>query len=136
MTEEEIDAIIAAGQYHPNVAWRRIPGKGRGVFALRAFSKGAILDWAPITPLPASDLPAASHADSRVLQYIFTMGTEPGKENAYGWGLLAMYNHSKEPNIELVDGPVPDSMAVQALRDIAVGEELCFDYGYTWFDVV
>ena len=61
-------------------------------------------------------------------------GQEPGREKAYAWGQLARHNHSPTPHIERDDGPVPDSMAAIALRDIHEGEELCFDCGHTWFE--
>jgi SET domain-containing protein len=51
-----------------------------------------------------------------------------------GCGLLMIYNHSDEPNIEFRDGPEPESMSVFAIRDVAAGEELMYDYGVPlWF---
>ncbi|WP_437548980.1 SET domain-containing protein-lysine N-methyltransferase [Sorangium sp. So ce327] len=134
MTDQEIDAFIAENQFHPNVVWRRIPGKGRGVFARRFLPKGAVVEWAAVSCFPASDLKTEEHRGCQALHHVFTWGKEPGREKAYAWGLLALYNHSTTPNVEMDDGPVPDSMAAIALRDIQAGEELCFDYGYTWFD--
>ena len=46
-----------------------------------------------------------------------------------GTGLLPYLNHSRSPNVEF-DGP-----ELHALRDIAAGEELCFDYGEEWADI-
>lgn len=46
-----------------------------------------------------------------------------------GTGVLRFLNHSRSPNVEF-DGP-----ELHALRDIAAGEELCFDYGEEWADV-
>lgn len=134
MTDQEIDALIAENQFHPNVVWRRIPGKGRGVFARRSLTKGTIVEWAAVSFFPASDLKTEEHRDCQALHHVFTWGQVPGREKAYAWGLLALYNHSSTPNIEMNDGPVPGSMAAIALRDIHEGEELCFDYGYTWFE--
>jgi SET domain-containing protein len=135
MTDPEIDALIAANQHHPNVAWRRVPGKGRGVFARRAFPAGTVLEWAPISRFPAADLQQLDHREHQALHHVFTWGAEPGREKAYTWGFIALYNHSPTPNVVIDDGPVPDSGAVIALRDIQPGEELCFDYGLVWFDM-
>ena len=134
LTDRKIDDLILANQYHPNIEWRRVPGKGRGVFARRDLPAGTCVEWAAISLFPAASLPQGEHRDNLALHHVFTWGTEPGREKAYAWGTLALYNHSTTPNIEMQDGPVPDSMAAVALRDIAAGEELCFDYGHTWFE--
>ena len=46
-----------------------------------------------------------------------------------GTGLLRFLNHSRAPNVEF-DGP-----ELYAIRDIAAGEELRFDYGEHWAHV-
>ena len=49
--------------------------------------------------------------------------------------MLMFYNHSDTPNVELEEGPEPFTMSVFALRDIAPGEELMYDYGVPlWFE--
>jgi SET domain-containing protein len=136
MTDQEIDALIAANQHHPNVEWRRIPGKGRGVFARHFLPKGSIAEWSPVTVYSERCLPADQPQDNRLLQYVFTFGTEPGREKGSFWGLLSLYNHSSTPNVIMDDGPVADTIAAVALRDINPGEELCFDYGQIWFDEI
>ncbi|HNN96886.1 MAG TPA: SET domain-containing protein-lysine N-methyltransferase [Pseudomonadota bacterium] len=135
MTDAEMDALIAENQHHPNVVWRRIPGKGRGVFARRDLTKGSVVEWSPISLFDRRFLPAGEHHENPALHHIFTMTQQPGREMGYAWGLLSLYNHSATPNIEMIDGPIPDAMSAVALRDIAAGEELCFDYGLVWFDV-
>jgi SET domain-containing protein len=46
-----------------------------------------------------------------------------------GTGVLRFLNHSRTPNVEF-DGP-----ELYAVRDIAPGEELLFDYGADWAHV-
>lgn len=46
-----------------------------------------------------------------------------------GTGVLRFLNHSRTPNVEF-DGP-----ELYAMRDIAPGEELLFDYGAEWAEV-
>lgn len=51
-----------------------------------------------------------------------------------GGGFLMFYNHGDEPNVEFEDGPEPETISVIALRDIAAGEELTYDYDIElWF---
>jgi SET domain-containing protein len=130
----DLDTLIASTQYHPNIEWRFIPGKGRGVFARRFLAKGTLVECSPISRFPASDFKHADYRECQALHHVFTWSAEPGREKAYGWGLLALYNHSPTPNVELTDGPIPDTGAMVALRDIQAGEELCCNYGYTWFE--
>jgi SET domain-containing protein len=76
------------------VTWRAIPGKRRGVVAVRDCAAGTELERS-----------------------------------------LVIYNHSSNPNVELEDGPDPDTMSVIALRDIKAGEELTYDYDTDlWFE--
>jgi len=96
-------------------------GIGKGLYAGRAFRKGAyLLDY-------TGELITQKEADRRGTRYLFEVSGRwvidgEGEEN------IARYiNHSCEPNIEAVeeDGCVK----FYALRDIAKGEELTFDYG-------
>ncbi len=119
-------------QHHPNVEWRRVPGKGRGVFARRDMKAGEIVEAAPLNRFPGEiDTDARRH--SPALQYMFNWG--PG-ECAYVCGLVVLYNHSPAPNVRIDDGPDPDVALVIALHDIHAGDELCFDYGELWFEPV
>lgn len=135
LTDAEIDDLIAANQHHPNVVWRLIPGKGRGVFARRAMAKGSVAEWSPVSLFSERCLPPDEHRDNQMLHHVFTMSTVPGQEKGYCWGLLSLYNHSSTPNVVMVDGPVPNAMSVVTLRDVEAGEELVYDYGLVWFDV-
>lgn len=125
-----INAIIAAAQDDAKIRWSRIPGKGFGVFARRDLAAGSLVELAPITRFPG-EIVTATRRDDPSRQHVFTWG--PG-ELAHLWGLGSLYNHSRRPNVEIDDGPVPGTAAILALRDIQAGEELCFDYGELWFD--
>ena len=56
--------------------------------------------------------------------YLF--GLDGGKKIIDGFGVAAFVNHSCEPNCET--DQIRGKMWVLALRDIAVGEELTYDY--------
>ena len=117
------------------VAWRMIPGKGRGVVAMRDCPAGTEVERAPVIPVPRAEVFRRPGAPTTLEQYLLAWEEgEPGRELALGCGLLMVYNHSAEPNVELRDGPEPETMSVVTLRDVAEGEELVYDYGVElWF---
>lgn len=117
------------------VDWRVIEGKGRGVIATRPCGAGVEVERAPVVAVPASDLLVRRDGRTVPDQYLLYWSDEPGRELAMGFGLLMLYNHSRQPNVEFHTGPEPDTMSVLALRDIAAGEELTYDYDVPlWFE--
>ena len=116
------------------VGWRHIPGKGRGIIAVRDCPAGTELERSPVIIVPDADLLKRSSGRTVLDRYLLHWSDEPGHEHAMGLGFLMLYNHSKRPNIELRSGPEPETMSVIALRDIAAGEELVYDYDIElWF---
>lgn len=110
-------------------------GKGRGVVALHACPKGTELERSPVIIVPAAHLLDREHCLTVLDEYLLYWSEEEGRELAMGEGLLMIYNHSHDPNVEFETGPEPDTMSVIALRDIAEGEELTYDYGVSlWFE--
>lgn len=116
------------------VDWSNIEGKGRGVVALRACASGTELERSPVIIVPAAHLLDRGDDLTVLDEYLLYWSDEEGRELAMGEGLLMIYNHSDTPNVEFETGPEPDTMSVMALRDIAEGEELTYDYGVSlWF---
>jgi SET domain-containing protein len=101
---------------------------------VRACPAGTELERSPVIVVPEADL-LVRVGDRTVLdQYLLYWSDEPGRECVMGGGLLMFYNHSDRPNVEFRTGPEPETMSVVALRDVAAGEELTYDYGITlWF---
>lgn len=97
----------------PEIELRRTPGRGDGVFALRAFKQG---DTVLIGVLEAIDVANHSHASQ--------LG-----EHAFGFhsGLTSKLNHSCDPNcgIRLNQSGAHDFVAI---RNIAQHEETTYDY--------
>ena len=58
--------------------------------------------------------------------YLF--GLPDGKHVIDGYGEAAFINHSCDPNCETVETPDGQRVWIVALRDIAAGEELTYDY--------
>lgn len=110
------------------------PGKGRGVVATSAFRAGVEVERSPVIIVPDTDLIDRAPDLTVFDQYLLYWSDDPGEENAMGCGLLMIYNHSRQPNIELCTGPDRETMSVVTLRDVAAGEELCYDYDIDlWF---
>lgn len=90
--------------------------RGRGVYTLKPIAKGDIIEVAPCV-----DLPEVTGLD----EYIYYGPVEELSRIVFGYGML--YAHSRTPNMDFIEGAT--SMTYYAIRDIAAGDELCFDYG-------
>ena len=126
-------------------ALRVIPfgGGGRGVAATRPIKRGEVIERVPVIIVPESDRAAVDV--SNVGSYIFMW--EHGKvgEDLYSGkgraavvlGYASLINHSADPNCTFIRYIEALAIELIALRDIAAGEELRFDYHMTlWFDPV
>jgi uncharacterized protein len=95
---------------------------GAGVYTSSAIAKGTrILEYSGprITAKQANGL----YADGDVT-YLF--GMDGGKTIIDGFGMAAFVNHSCDPNCET--DQIDKRIWIIALRDIADGEELTYDY--------
>lgn len=101
---------------------KKVPGKGRGVFAKRAIKKGAILERVPVVLVPLKDL--VDGKKNPFLNVYLYQWSKTHFAVCLGYGLL--YNHSFEPNATFKYGR--ESMTYLALRDIAAGEEILINY--------
>lgn len=104
----------------PKAEARRSEGKGDGAFAIAAIARGetvAVFGGHPVTRAELAALPAEHRARSiqidRDLFLVSGAEREPGD----------MVNHSCSPNCGM-----RGDIVVVALRDIAAGEELAYDY--------
>ena len=103
--------------------------------AIGAWPAGSELERSPVIIVPLADLIRRPEDPTVPEQYLLYWSDDVGRETCMGGGLLMFYNHSSDPNIEFRDGPEPETMSVIALRDIADGEELAYDYGVDlWFE--
>lgn len=95
---------------------------GAGVYTPAPIAKGTrILEYAGprITAKQAEGL----YADGDIT-YLF--GMDGGKMIIDGFGMAAFVNHSCDPNCE--SDQIDNRIWIIALRDIAAGEELTYDY--------
>ncbi len=116
------------------LAIRRVPGKGRGVFATRAFARGELLATCLTLELPPAD---CRRLDGTALHnHYFTSANVEG--GLLALGLLTLVNHATPPNADWDYRHDPDAgwlVELRAAREIAAGEELTIDYNTElWFE--
>ncbi len=116
------------------IAYRTISSKGRGVIAIRPIPAGDMVERSPVIPIALADSVCPGLNDYSLAWGEDVPGFEAGKECAIGLGYLSLYNHSATPNVRLERHYDANEISIMALRDIALGEELTFDYGVPlWF---
>ena len=111
-------------------ALRRSPIQGRGAFATRAIPEGTrIIEY---TGERISQAEADRRYDDDAMErhhtFLFLVEDDVILDAARGGNAARFINHSCDPNCEAVieDGRV----FIDAMRDIAPGEELTYDYAY------
>ncbi len=98
---------------------RRIPGKGRGVFARVMIPKGTIFETVPMLVCKQDDI-----IGSTLMDYVYAWGVETvGLALGYG----SLYNHSFKPNARY-DDLAQQRKEFTSLRDIEAGEEVTINY--------
>ena len=120
------------------VCVRRVPGKGRGVFAERRFAKDEVIERVPVLVASAAEV---AHLDETQLAHYTYVWSGQTEAITFGYGLL--YNHSYRPNAVYVRRMEAHLIDYIALRDIDLGEEVTVNYGgdpsstdAVWFEVV
>ncbi len=100
--------------------------KGRGVFALRDFVAGEIVEECPVIIL----LRAYEQLPPRIKTMVFNWGnlakTTPSYALALGFGSL--YNHDNPANLLYEAMPIDNTIAYIAVRAIKKDEELTINY--------
>ena len=115
----------------PPVVVRRSKIQGRGVYASRDIAEGErILEYTGI--LITNDEADAQCDDEGMRRhhtFLFGVDDQYTIDAAHGGNEARLVNHSCEPNCEsVIEGR---RVFIDALRDIAAGEEIAYDYWYT-----
>ena len=106
--------------------------KGRGIFAKKAIKAEMVLETAPVIVM--------THEDRKLLDqtllhdYIFEWQPEGADMCCMALGWIPLYNHSYKSNCEYFMNYDDQTMFIQTMRDIAVGEELTINYNGPWDD--
>ena len=115
----------------PPVVVRRSKIQGRGVYASRAIAEGErIIEY---TGLLITNAEADAQCDDEGMRrhhtFLFGVDDEVTVDGANGGNEARFINHSCAPNCEsVIEGR---RVFIDALRDIAPGEEIAYDYWYT-----
>lgn len=114
-----------------------VPGKGRGVFAVRPIRKGEVIETVPVLVIPA---PQVDDLEKTLLDHYVYSWSDERLAVALGYGSL--YNHSYTPNALYVKHPETSTIDYVALADIEAGAEITVNYNGmpadrspVWFDV-
>jgi uncharacterized protein len=104
--------------------------KGLGVFSLRRFHSGEIVERAPVIVLPD---PQWQLLNLTALQHYYYYWDSDSVAIASGFG--SFYNHSDTPNAKCIKRVDEQIMEWTAIRDIEADEEINIQYGCpVWFD--
>ncbi len=113
--------------------------KGRGVFALKDFKKGEIVENCPVINITPKER-------KKVEKTIFNYYIYPWRSTRSGslvLGYGSIYNHSFSPNADWKQNFRANTMVYRALRPIKSGEEITVNYNgepddktfIDWFEV-
>lgn len=111
--------------------------KGRGVFASGDVPAGTVIETAPVILIPD---PGWEELEKTPLRDYYFVWNDEAVAIVLGHGSL--YNHSYDPNADLMYRFDERLVDFVALRDIRRGEEICFNYNHgdddyapLWFGV-
>ena len=121
-----------------SIVVRDVKGKGRGVFALKTFKRGEMIEICPALIIPAKQ--SANVLKSKLEHYAFDWDKDD-IALILGYGMI--YNHSYAPNARMVHDLGKKKSEILAIKPIAVGEEILINYNGSpkdmselWFNVV
>jgi SET domain-containing protein len=109
----------------PQIEVREVPGKGRGVFALKRFEVGDIIEVAHVIPIPGEQW---EHIEkTQLYHYCYGWG-EGEKDAAVALGCGSLYNHSYRPNCVYIKKFSQGVIEYKCIRAIDANEEITINY--------
>lgn len=101
------------------------PLHGRGVFAKKKISRGALVEEAPAVFLSGEEKQLLQH--SALLNYYFLLNNSVYPA-IFGLGYSSFYNHSPRANAFYTFSPQRNIIRFYAYRKIMTGEEITINY--------
>ena len=106
---------------------RSAPGAGLGLYTKVPFKKGDfVIEY-------TGDRIATSYANTLSTRYLFEVDDTWTIDGSKRGNIARYINHSCAPNCE-TEIDKHDHIIITAIKNIAVGEELGYDYGSEYFD--
>jgi len=100
--------------------------KGMGVFAVRAFNEGDLVERCPVLLIPCRWDELPKNFQVRVFDWGYFVGTPNIHAFALGWGSL--YNHNDPANLRYHVNAESQLLIFTTVRSIAANEELTINY--------
>ena len=113
--------------------------RGRGVFALKNFKEGEVIETCPVINLTPKE---RKYCEKTILNfYIYPWKSLKSAAVVLGYG--SIYNHSFMPNADWVQNFKTNSMVYTAITSIKKGEEITVNYNgepddttpIDWFEI-
>jgi SET domain-containing protein len=122
-----------------DIVVRDVKGKGRGVFALRKFRRGEMIEICPVLVIPGRH--SQYILKTKLDHYAFDWDDDNDLALLLGYGMI--YNHSYVPNARIVHDIGKRRSEIVALTAIKPGDEILVNYNGMpkdmsplWFNVV
>ena len=114
-------------------------GRGRGVYALKNFKEGDIIERCPVLNLTPKERQHCSKTMLNFYMYPWRSTRSASIVLVYG----SLYNHSYEPNADWKQNFHTNKMIYTSIKPIKKGEEILINYNgepddkteIDWFDV-
>ena len=125
---------------HDAIAARHSDIHGHGVYAQRAIAAGEFITEYTGEHISLTEAAQREHArQTRAAQgaaessdYLYIVDDETAIDGRHSANIARLINHACEPNCR--SDVIGDRVWIIATRDIAVGDEITFDYCYTFKD--
>lgn len=99
--------------------------RGKGVFATEKIKANTIIEISPVLVFTETE---SREAEKTLLyNYLFEWGDDV-KKRALGLGYISIYNHSYKANCLYEMDFEHDTITIQTIKDINVGDELFINY--------
>jgi len=106
------------------IKFKHTAKRGRGVFALKDFKKGELIESCPVLTFTPKE---RKRLEKTLLNfYIYPWRSTRGASLALGYG--SIYNHSYTPNADWKQNFKKMAMEYKAIKDIKNGEQILVNY--------
>ena len=103
------------------------------MFSSDFIAAGTLIEICPVIVFSSEDLKLIHQTYLHDYYFLWT-DEENGSEGAIALGYGSLYNHSYDPNSEYYTNTEQQTLDVFAIKDIAAGEEITFNYNGMPYD--